>query len=728
MADHSSQRGVRHAAAVLSRALLCLTLLGSVLLLGPAATAAPAVGDPDDPFPASSAFTELQIGTVTASLGLTNVGAFNAPASFDPVAEGYPAPGAIPADWPAETLGYAGSIPARDAEGRTVLTYCIDLLTETESGVTYERGEWNEANVPNLGYVAYILQNYYPSEPEPAGVADNVKSAAVQSAIWFFSDNLVLDPTSRPQLFALTSDIVADAIANGPAVEPAQPNLSISPDSAAAPSTGELVGPFTVTANGPSILRAADGVELFADAAGTQPVLEGATVQPGAQLWARSIDSTAAPGFSLQRTETVRESTVYLYDGQTEGFENAQKLILAQDSTIAAVASVRITRFAAGAIEVTKTISGTGAGLQGAVEVLVSCTPPGGGAVIERRLQIPAGTAAGTSSATFSGLPAESQCTITEPENGDNGRVAVVSSSIEPGNVIVSTGDTAPVAATNEYALAYGGIEVTKTITGAAAGLQGAIVVLVSCTPPDGGETIERTLEIPAGTAAGTQSVTVEDLLAGSECTVTEPEDGDNGQVSVTSSTIEPGTVTITEDETAAVQATNEYGRSVGGLRLTKVIGGPAAGEQGEVILDIDCDDAEGAFDQQFVIPAGSLAGGYATTVTGIPTGTTCDITETANGVTEEVVLSTPSTIEPAPVTILDDATAEVTATNTYRLREISDDDETDDDESGGSGGGYDDYLTGTGAPAGPSWALGLGLLAAGTAVLIARRRTLRDR
>lgn len=138
-----------------------------------------------------------------------------------------------------------------------------------------------------------------------------MKAAAVQAAIWFFSDNLVLDPNSRPQLFQLTSAIVADAIANGPAAEPVQPELSISPEEAVAPETGEFVGPFTVTSNGPGTLRVL-GVEVFADAAGTQALADGATIQPGAQLWARSTSTSANQGFSVERAEEIREHGVSL--------------------------------------------------------------------------------------------------------------------------------------------------------------------------------------------------------------------------------------------------------------------------------------------------------------------------------------------------------------------------------------------------------------------------------
>ena len=46
-----------------------------------------------------------------------------------------------------------------------ILTYCIDLATETEIGVHYELGDWTSANVPNLDYVTYILKEKTNSRP-----------------------------------------------------------------------------------------------------------------------------------------------------------------------------------------------------------------------------------------------------------------------------------------------------------------------------------------------------------------------------------------------------------------------------------------------------------------------------------------------------------------------------------------------------------------------------------
>ena len=61
-------------------------------------------------------------------------------------------------------------------------------------------GEWSEANVPNIGYVARILNTYYPSTNLPAGLNDNQRAAAVQAAIWFFTDGYVVSRRGPPVL------------------------------------------------------------------------------------------------------------------------------------------------------------------------------------------------------------------------------------------------------------------------------------------------------------------------------------------------------------------------------------------------------------------------------------------------------------------------------------------------------------------------------------------------
>ena len=85
--------------------------------------------------------------------------------------------------------------------------------------------------------------------------------------------------------------------------------------------------------------------------------------------------------------------------------------------------------------------------------------------------------------------------------------------------VTIHPGETATAALTDTYET--GSLVVNKTITGPAAGLQGQVVISVSCVEA-GVTTALPDFVIHAAMSPGTQSRTYPDILAGSPCTVTE--------------------------------------------------------------------------------------------------------------------------------------------------------------------------------------------------------------
>ncbi|MGN6239474.1 MAG: DUF5979 domain-containing protein [Cellulosimicrobium cellulans] len=496
-------------------------------------------------------FTELSITALGAGQSLLG---FTAPDGFDPLA-GYPAD--VPAGSTADDASFAGTIQVTDTvTGQTAFTYCIDLLTDTEVGVNYELGTWDEANVPNLGYVGYILDNYYPITGEPsAAPSANARAAAVQAAIWFFSDDYVLAPTDPARPFV--AQIVADALANGPSPEPVPPTLEVTPELLAAPSSGEIVGPFTVESDGPALLHFY-GIEVFSDPEGTNALADGATVEPGATLWARIASPTAPHALVLERQAAVLESTVYLYDGTNAGRESAQKLILAQPATLTRRAGAVLVPFDAGSLEVTKVVTGDGAGLQSDVVLDVVCTSPDGQDSVEHTLTIPAGAAAGEHPQTISGLPAEWSCVVTETDDGDNGSVVVTSSSTVPETVVIGNGDTVGVTVTNTYDVATGGLRISKAVTGPAAGGQGPITLALTCDDPEGA--FDQQVELPGGLAGGDHvALEIDGIPTGTTCTVAETAGGATESTLLTATTVAPERVTIVEDETAELVVTNSY-------------------------------------------------------------------------------------------------------------------------------------------------------------------------
>ena len=128
--------------------------------------------------------------------------------SFNPVVDGYPTSNPS-TDFTAKDEGFAGVIHgAPPGGGATLNLYCIDIDTDTWGGIGYALGSWDASNVQNVGYVARILNEYYPNTNQPVLANDNETAAAVQAAIWFFSDRYVLNtwtlcttrsPPSRPR-------------------------------------------------------------------------------------------------------------------------------------------------------------------------------------------------------------------------------------------------------------------------------------------------------------------------------------------------------------------------------------------------------------------------------------------------------------------------------------------------------------------------------------------------
>lgn len=390
-------------------------------------------------------FTEATI--VGVGDGRSVTGAI-APESFNPL-NGYPA--AIPPGSTTHDASFAGTIRIADpVTGRTGLTYCIDLTTDTENGVNYRIGHWSEANVPNMGYVEYILTHYYPTTNEPAGAATNAdRAAAVQAAIWFFSDRYVLAPDSP--IRALTQAIVADTLAHGPATEPAVPHLTVTPEHLPAPSTGQIVGPFTVSSDGPATIHL-QGVEVFTDPNGQHPVSEGDTVNNGARLWARSVSGASPQGFVLERVVPVLVGTVMLYDGTNPGLATAQKLVLAQQTELVERAGVVLNRFEAGSLKVVKHITGTGAGNQGKIVIVVTCRAENPELNRRHIIKVPAGTPAGDHNYTVSGIAAGSLCAISEPVTGENNAVDLAARPvIDPTTVTVAAGQTSQVSVTDTF-------------------------------------------------------------------------------------------------------------------------------------------------------------------------------------------------------------------------------------------------------------------------------------
>ncbi len=632
------------------RALLVLLLVCAVLALDASQAAATFESGPRLRA-TNRSNTELVINRLGPGQGVSGF-LPNAANPFDPATDGYPAsdpPTGAGSGWSRSNESFAGIIHATPPPGGEELSlYCIDIATETRVGYGYALGTWDAANVPNVGYVARLLNEYYPHTDEPAALTDlNQRAAAVQAAIWFFTDRYVVS-TSDP-LHAAVVAIVNDVLQQGPVIEPDPPSVAIDP---ASRDGGGVLGPFTVTTDHPPAAVSATGADMFANAAATDAIANGDTVPSGQRIWLRA----APPGTAVLEAAaraTVPRGNVFLYDGNTHGVERAQKLILAETgvlfTTVRATAEFR----ESGALRVTKEIAGPAAGSQGPIVISVECED----AVDRPDFVIPAG-ATGTQSHTYEDIVAGTRCTVAERSNGHVTGVDVVVSGDER-DVTIDAGRTEAVDVTNTYSFVEnpvpgpgtGALLVTKTLIGPQAGSQGAVTIRVTCNPvvqaPD--------FVLAARTSAGSYSHRF-DVPAGSVCTVAEIADGSSESVTTT---VSGGgqTVVVPDGTVVGVSVTNLFGApgevplsgyvsavsaAAGFLRVTKTIAGPAAGRQGSVVIKVSCGGPLHAY--VFRIRAGTRARTVSRAFPELTPGDRCIVTETKTGSTGSVRVATSRT------------------------------------------------------------------------------------
>jgi Domain of unknown function (DUF5979) len=210
---------------------------------------------------------------------------------------------------------------------------------------------------------------------------------------------------------------------------------------------------------------------------------------------------------------------------------------------------------------------------------------------------------------------------------------------------------------TDTYSLRTGGLVVTKTIAGPAAGQQGMVTVHTVCA----GTALTPDLSAPAGAAAGTVSQSYDNIPAGSTCTVTETANGSTGAVSVITSG-SGQEVTVAADKVAEANLTDVYGFGAGSLTITKTIAGPAAGQQGAVTVQAVCNGV--TLSPELTVPAGASAGTSSQAYHGIPGGSTCTVTETADGSNSTVEVKV--TGDGQHLTVLGGATATAAVTDSY--------------------------------------------------------------
>ncbi len=639
-----------------------LAAIGLVALTLAAVPAAPAGATVEGPAPPSvnpriSSNSQMTLTGLPAGQAVT--GFIADPSNpFDPVLDGYPAINPTTGFSPKDE-GYAGVIQGTPVGGTGTLNlYCFDINTDTWLGFGYVLGTWDAATVPNVGYVAQILNNYYPYVPtQPTGLANTAEmAAAVQAAIWFFSDRYVLSTTDP--LHDTVATIVAHIISLGPVLAPLPPSLTITPTHASGPSTSSVVGPFTIKSATGSATVNATGADMFSNSAGTDPIDPNTTVPSGTQIWLRSTGTTSAVLQATAETKVPKDN-VWLYDGDS-GPDGAQKLILAQDTELTTTASAEAEFKPVGSLVVTKTIIGAAAGHQGQVTIHTICD----GAALTPDFVVASGTPASTSSRTYTGIPAGSFCTVTETVSGNTNAVYGIPVPVQQ-VVEIFPGISVNARITDDYFFVPGSLIVKKSIQGPAAGLQGAITIHTSCLE-NGVPVLSEDFVIPAG-ATGEHSTQYFGIPAGSVCHITEPSGGETPIVAPPVQVL-PGPVTVSGGDVVEADVTDTYSFQPGSLTVTKSITGtPAPGVP--ITITTTCVDSAGTTIPLPVPPSTTPnpidipPGPNSETYTGIPGNSLCTAVEDPDGSSDVVSVETGGNPQAA---VPPAESAAINLTNTY--------------------------------------------------------------
>ncbi|MBO0844195.1 MAG: hypothetical protein J2P22_02110 [Nocardioides sp.] len=265
------------------------------------------------------------------------------------------------------------------------------------------------------------------------------------------------------------------------------------------------------------------------------------------------------------------------------------------------VTNTRVT----GAVTVIKNLDGDVAGASTDFTVHLSCPD----ANVDEDL--PALTDANGHRVTRAGIPTGVACQVTE----DNVPDGWAPETIDPGSVVVRSGDPVEVTVTNRRLT--GGIAITKTVIGPADGASTTFSAFLDC---DGTAYDQRV----TGTATQAQpgTVLIDGIPVGVHCTFTEidiPSEWSLGGVA---------SPDVSIDSTTPVQINAVDTRRTGDVNVVKRIEGSPADKNLTFLLRLDCSDD--VFDTLVPVDVAAGATRVREAFSGIPTGVTCRVSEPA--------------------------------------------------------------------------------------------------
>ena len=280
-----------------------------------------------------------------------------------------------------------------------------------------------------------------------------------------------------------------------------------------------------------------------------------------------------------------------------------------------------------GSLLVTKTIAGPAAGQQGSITIHTVCD----GTALTPDFVIAAGAPAGEQTMQYDEIPAPAKCTVTETADGHTSAVSVVVDGERPDRSPSVSVRSPEADILDTYGLAPGQLEVTKTIAGPLAGLQGTVVVHTVCD----GTPLTPDLVIGGATPAGDYVAALLEASPRPQAAWSpRPRTGTPAPSRSPSPAAPPPPASRPAVPAPPISPTPT-------VTLPALCSSPRAspvrspGNRGRSPFTSVCNGT--ALSPDFVIGAGSAAGSVSHSFDGIPAGSACTVTETADGGTTTV-------------------------------------------------------------------------------------------
>ena len=199
--------------------------------------------------------------------------------------------------------------------------YCIDINTHLARNEDY----WDEGSTPSE--ITYILNNYFPFKSGYAGELSDVnkEAAAIQFAIWHFSDNADLNEISGAnEIKNRAIAIVADANINHGNVVPLQSLLVLPSSQSLAQGTNATFDIYALDLNGNPISGLAVTISSTIGVLSTASGTTNASGHVGPITLTYSGTGTAT--IKVKANVAIPQGTRYVYKA---GTNQKQKLVLA---------------------------------------------------------------------------------------------------------------------------------------------------------------------------------------------------------------------------------------------------------------------------------------------------------------------------------------------------------------------------------------------------------------